>query len=156
MPSVKQDNIKYHFLSLWYDSTWNWTQISRAIGEHSNHYAKDNITVQSGFFLKSYHVIGTGNDVKCIELLDDPTDWKMIKVKICQNTPGKRKEEKKGKKRREKEKENDSSNISYILINASQTIWCDVPTGYFSKLPRTSLYFCYWLTILFMLIRQTS
>ena len=53
---------------------------------------------------------------KCIELLDDPTDWKMIKVKICQNTPGKRKEEKKGKKRREKEKENDSSNIPYILI----------------------------------------
>ena len=26
MPSVKQDWIKYHFLSLWYDSTWDWTQ----------------------------------------------------------------------------------------------------------------------------------
>ena len=39
MLSVKQDSIKYHILSLWYDSTWNWTQISRAIGEHSNHYA---------------------------------------------------------------------------------------------------------------------
>ena len=39
MLSVKQDSIKYHFLSLWYDSTWDWTQISRAIGEHSNHYA---------------------------------------------------------------------------------------------------------------------
>ena len=26
--------IKYHFLSLWYD----WTQISRATGEHSNHH----------------------------------------------------------------------------------------------------------------------
>ena len=24
------------FLSLWYDSTWDWTQVSRAIGEHSN------------------------------------------------------------------------------------------------------------------------
>ena len=23
-------------LSLWYDSTWDWTQVSRAIGEHSN------------------------------------------------------------------------------------------------------------------------
>ena len=37
MLSVKQGAIKYHFLSLWYDSTWYWTQVSRAIGEHSNH-----------------------------------------------------------------------------------------------------------------------
>ena len=36
MLSVKQGSIKYHFLSLWYDSTWDWTQVSRAIGEHSN------------------------------------------------------------------------------------------------------------------------
>ena len=35
MLSVKQGGIKYHFLSLWYDSTWDWTQVSRAIGEHS-------------------------------------------------------------------------------------------------------------------------
>ena len=34
MPSVKQGGIKYHFLSLWYDSTWDWTQVSRSIGEH--------------------------------------------------------------------------------------------------------------------------
>ena len=33
MLSVKQGGIKYHFSSLWYDSTWDWTQISRAIGE---------------------------------------------------------------------------------------------------------------------------
>ena len=39
MLSVKQSSIKYHFLSLWYDSTWDWTQVFRAIGEHSNHYA---------------------------------------------------------------------------------------------------------------------
>ena len=31
MLSVKQSSIKYHFLSLWYDSTWDWTQISRAM-----------------------------------------------------------------------------------------------------------------------------
>ena len=36
MLSVKQGDIMYHFLSLWYDSTWDWTQVSRAIGEHSN------------------------------------------------------------------------------------------------------------------------
>ena len=39
MLSVKQGGIKYHFLSLWYDSTWDWTQVSRAIGEHSNRLA---------------------------------------------------------------------------------------------------------------------
>ena len=38
MLSVKQRGLKYHFLNLWYDSTWDWTQVSRAIGEHSNHY----------------------------------------------------------------------------------------------------------------------
>ena len=40
MLSVKQGGIKYHFLSLWYYSTCDWTQVSRAIGEHSNHHAK--------------------------------------------------------------------------------------------------------------------
>ena len=35
MVSVKQGCIKYHFLSLWYDSTRNWTQVSGAICEHS-------------------------------------------------------------------------------------------------------------------------
>ena len=33
MPSVKQGGIKHHFLSL-----WDWTEGSRAIGEHSNHH----------------------------------------------------------------------------------------------------------------------
>ena len=36
MLSVKQGGIKDQFLSLWYDSTWDWTLVSRAIGEHSN------------------------------------------------------------------------------------------------------------------------
>ena len=36
MLSVKQGGIKYHFFRLWYDSTWDLTQVSRAIGEHSN------------------------------------------------------------------------------------------------------------------------
>ena len=35
--SVKQGGIKHHFLSLWYDSTWNRTQFSWTIGEHSSH-----------------------------------------------------------------------------------------------------------------------
>ena len=46
MLSVKQGNIKYHFLSLWYDSTKDWTQVYRAIGEHFNYYAKIYIVFQ--------------------------------------------------------------------------------------------------------------
>ena len=33
--SGKQGGIKFHFLSLWYDSTWDWTSVFRAVGEHS-------------------------------------------------------------------------------------------------------------------------
>ena len=32
MLSVKLVFMKYHFLSLWYDMTWDWTQVSQAIG----------------------------------------------------------------------------------------------------------------------------
>ena len=30
---VKQRGIKKHFFSLWYDSTWDWTPVSRAISQ---------------------------------------------------------------------------------------------------------------------------
>ena len=46
MLSVKQGGIKYNFLSLWYDSTWDWTQVSQAIGELSK--------LQEGIFLILY------------------------------------------------------------------------------------------------------
>ena len=45
MLSVKQGGIKYHFLSLWYYSTWDWTQVYRTIGEHSNHRANLKVNV---------------------------------------------------------------------------------------------------------------
>ena len=32
--SVKQGGIKYHFLSLWYVSTWDWTPVFWTIDEH--------------------------------------------------------------------------------------------------------------------------
>ena len=35
MLSVKQGGIKYHFLSLWYDSTWDWTQSPRPLANTS-------------------------------------------------------------------------------------------------------------------------
>ena len=38
MLSVKQGSIKYHFWSLWYDLTRDWTHVSRAIGEHSKDF----------------------------------------------------------------------------------------------------------------------
>ena len=39
--SVKQGGIEYHFKNLWYDSTWDWTPVSRAIGKHTNHHVAD-------------------------------------------------------------------------------------------------------------------
>ena len=35
--SIKYGGIKYHFLSLWYDSTRDWTPVTRTICEHSTH-----------------------------------------------------------------------------------------------------------------------
>ena len=37
MIGVKQGGIKYHFLSLWYDSTWNGNLVSRIIGKYSTY-----------------------------------------------------------------------------------------------------------------------
>ena len=37
MLSVKIGGIKCHFLILWYDSTWDWTSVSRTIREYSTH-----------------------------------------------------------------------------------------------------------------------
>ena len=39
MLSVKHGGMKYHFLSLWCDSTWDWILVSQGIGKHSKHYA---------------------------------------------------------------------------------------------------------------------
>ena len=35
MLSFKQGGIKYHFLSLWYVSAWDWTPVSQTISKHS-------------------------------------------------------------------------------------------------------------------------
>ena len=50
MLSVKQGAIKYHFSSLWYNSTWDWTPVSRAIGEQSNYH----VNVQ---YMKLYNCV---------------------------------------------------------------------------------------------------
>ena len=41
MVSVKQGDIKYHFLSFWYDATWTEPFVSRTIREHSTHSANE-------------------------------------------------------------------------------------------------------------------
>ena len=41
MLSVKQGGINKHFLSLWYDSTWDWTPVSGAFGEHLSFFVND-------------------------------------------------------------------------------------------------------------------
>ena len=70
MLSVKQGGFKYPFLSLWYDSTWDWTPVSRTIGEYYNHYANT-----CSYF--------------CLILL---TDWVFVQcyiyfIYICSPTP---------------------------------------------------------------------
>ena len=47
--SVKQGGIKNHFLSLWYDSTWYWTPVSRAIGELFTYKANGPIKTRSTY-----------------------------------------------------------------------------------------------------------
>ena len=39
MLSFKQGSIKHHSLSLWYNSTWDWTLVSQTIGKHFTHNA---------------------------------------------------------------------------------------------------------------------
>ena len=50
MLSVKQGAIKYHFLSLWHDTTGDWTPVSQTIGEHSTHLlnGKENKLIRLG------------------------------------------------------------------------------------------------------------
>ena len=35
--SAKKGSIWYHFLSLWYESTWDWILVTQSIDKHSNH-----------------------------------------------------------------------------------------------------------------------
>ena len=45
MLSVKQGGIKYHFLSLWNDLTWDWISVSQATGKQSNHYLNGTVNI---------------------------------------------------------------------------------------------------------------
>ena len=70
MLSVKQGGIKYHFLSLWYDSIWDWTQVSEAISELSNHHTN---VLSNKSFIK---------DIKIYFCYWNITQWKWILLGI--------------------------------------------------------------------------
>ena len=55
MQSVKQGGIKYYFKTLWYDATWDWTQVSRTIGEHSVHLVNEPVQARMiNYLIKKY------------------------------------------------------------------------------------------------------
>ena len=65
MLSVKQGDLKYHFLSLWYDLMWNWTSVSQTIGEQ-------NLTVTKHYWLSVYAIYIVWYNFKWKELnIDD-------------------------------------------------------------------------------------
>ena len=65
MMIVKQSGIMYHFLSLWYDSTWNWTPISRTIDEHYN-IMTFTIIISTIFLIVDQDLIETLNVFLCV------------------------------------------------------------------------------------------
>ena len=70
--SVKQGGIRYHFKSLLYDVTWDWTQVSRTIGKHSTHQTNElvgqfkcqNSSISNNPILHEYDFVDTQLNVK--------------------------------------------------------------------------------------------
>ena len=50
----KQGGVKYHFLSLCNDLTWDWTPVSRAIGKHSTHEANGVVYIYIYIYIYIY------------------------------------------------------------------------------------------------------
>ena len=80
MLSVKQGRIKYHFLSLWYDSTCDWTPVSQTIGEQSKH--KD---IESEIGIKSSILNGAVVPViiGALGMIKKDTDKHIYKIPDC-------------------------------------------------------------------------
>ena len=56
MLSVKQGGIMYYFLSLWYNTTWDWTQVFQANTNHfPNHPMRMVVTVKKYSYLMAMH-----------------------------------------------------------------------------------------------------
>ena len=88
MLSVKQGGIKYQFLSLWYDSTWDWTPVSRTIGEHSNHYTNAPIIyifiyLQPHTYMHGYRNKSNNIEKKLINKVIQEEEWFNVKESRC-------------------------------------------------------------------------
>ena len=55
MLRAKQGSIKYDFLSLWYDSTWDWTPVSWTIGKTLNSLGQIKTYLPHSSSLKAHH-----------------------------------------------------------------------------------------------------
>ena len=54
--SVKQVDIRYHFLRFWYDSTWDWKLVFLTIKEHSNYYANGLVYIYIYIYIYIYFI----------------------------------------------------------------------------------------------------
>ena len=51
MLSDKQGGIKLNILSLWYDTTRDWTPVFQTIGEHQKHYANEPVDSNTWYYI---------------------------------------------------------------------------------------------------------
>ena len=54
---LSKAGIKYHFLSLWYDSIWDWTLVFQTIGEHSTHQANGLVVINYFYLLPAHSLL---------------------------------------------------------------------------------------------------
>ena len=59
MPIFKQGGIKYHFLNLWYDFTWDWTPLLRLLTSTSGF---SNIKAEKSKTVNEEYHLGVGFD----------------------------------------------------------------------------------------------
>ena len=57
---LRREESSTMFLSLWYESTWDWTHLSQNKGEHSNHYPKG--PVKSKYLTQTIETNNTKNN----------------------------------------------------------------------------------------------
>ena len=75
--SVKQRGIKYHFLSLWYDSTWDWRLVCWTTAEYCNHYIYIYIYICIYIFVYIYIYIYTCIYIITIIIISKQWDIKL-------------------------------------------------------------------------------
>ena len=65
MLSVKQGDIKYDFLSLWYDSIWDWIPVSQAISEYSTMDICTHIYIYTVYVLYGFICTRSQENIHC-------------------------------------------------------------------------------------------